>query len=105
MSGAIDREEYAKWSFHICGMACLKMLLAHWRKKVMPTIELMKMSAGNTAATLFKRMALSKGCFIAPLYPSFRISLDWMPRLKNIRRSKTYTKNLSKELYIFFRSS
>ncbi|WP_019122690.1 C39 family peptidase [Brevibacillus massiliensis] len=43
LSGASDRDEYARWSSHICGMACLKMLLAHWKKQVMPTIELMKL--------------------------------------------------------------
>ncbi|MEJ8545819.1 C39 family peptidase [Brevibacillus borstelensis] len=41
-SGATDQEEYATWSFHICGMACLKMLLAHRQKRIAPTIELMK---------------------------------------------------------------
>ncbi|PPA88460.1 hypothetical protein C4A76_08415 [Brevibacillus laterosporus] len=42
LSGAVDRDEYAQWSFHICGMACLKMLLAHWHNRIIPTIELMK---------------------------------------------------------------
>lgn len=42
MSGASDQNEYARWSFHICGMACLKMLLAHWQKRIIPTIDLMK---------------------------------------------------------------
>lgn len=42
LSGASDREEYARWCSHICGMACLKMLLAHWQNRCIPTIELMK---------------------------------------------------------------
>ncbi|NGQ93599.1 hypothetical protein G3578_00205 [Brevibacillus sp. SYP-B805] len=42
LSGASDRDEYAQWSFHICGMACLKMLLAHWQHRIIPTIDLMK---------------------------------------------------------------
>lgn len=42
LSGASDRDEYAHWSSHICGMACLKMLLAHWQKRNIPTIDLMK---------------------------------------------------------------
>lgn len=41
-SGAIDSEEYARWCDHICGMACLKMLLAQTTGQVIPTIELMK---------------------------------------------------------------
>lgn len=42
MSGASDQNEYAQWSFHICGMACLKMLLAHLKNRTIPTIDLMK---------------------------------------------------------------
>lgn len=42
MSGAVDRQEYAEWSSHICGMACLKMLLARWKNVIIPTIELAK---------------------------------------------------------------
>jgi hypothetical protein len=42
LSGASNRDEYAQWSFHICGMACLKMLLAHLQKRIIPTIDLMK---------------------------------------------------------------
>ncbi|MGE6258404.1 C39 family peptidase [Heyndrickxia sporothermodurans] len=42
LSGATSREEYAQWSSHICGMACLKMILAQWRNQIIPTIELMK---------------------------------------------------------------
>ncbi|MCR8964942.1 C39 family peptidase [Brevibacillus halotolerans] len=42
LSGGIDRDKYARWSFHICGMACLKMLLADWHDRIIPTLELMK---------------------------------------------------------------
>ncbi len=42
LSGASNRDEYAEWSSHICGMACLKMLLAHWYQQLIPTIDLMK---------------------------------------------------------------
>ena len=42
LSGASDSHEYAKWCSHICGMACLKMLLAHWQERVIPTIALAK---------------------------------------------------------------
>ncbi|GED69808.1 hypothetical protein BRE01_35100 [Brevibacillus reuszeri] len=41
-SGAADQNEYARWCSHICGMACLKMLLAQWRNITIPTIELTK---------------------------------------------------------------
>lgn len=42
LSGASDRDEYALWSFHICGMACLKMLLAHSRNIIVPTFHLLR---------------------------------------------------------------
>ena len=42
MSGAADENEYAQWSSHICGMACLKMLLAQLMNKTIPTMDLMK---------------------------------------------------------------
>lgn len=42
MSGAADENEYAQWSSHICGMACLKMLLAHLMNRTIPTMDLMK---------------------------------------------------------------
>lgn len=41
-SGAITPEEYEKWSWNCCGMACLKMLLAHARSTLVPTITLAK---------------------------------------------------------------
>lgn len=77
LSGAIDREEYAKWSFHICGMACLKMLLAHWRKKVMPTIELMKQCREYGGYTVQEDGAI-KGLFYRPFvsFISDKFGLD-----------------------------
>jgi Peptidase_C39 like family len=41
-SGAVDPHEYAQWCKHICGMASLKMVLAHLQNRIIPTIELMK---------------------------------------------------------------
>jgi hypothetical protein len=29
LSGAYDRAEYIEWANHVCGMACLKMVLSH----------------------------------------------------------------------------
>jgi hypothetical protein len=41
-SGATSQQEYAEWANHICGMACLKMILAARTGIVHPTIELAK---------------------------------------------------------------
>lgn len=50
-SGASSQIEYVQWSRHLCGMACLKMLLA---------------AAGNTTYTTFqlKQLALQDGAYI-----------------------------------------
>lgn len=40
-SGAESSEEYALWSPHICGMACLKMILAHRFDRNVPTMTLL----------------------------------------------------------------
>ncbi|MEN4921169.1 hypothetical protein ABE485_21050 [Achromobacter spanius] len=39
-SGARDVDEYARWASHVCGMACLKMVLAARNGRVHPTLEL-----------------------------------------------------------------
>lgn len=39
-SGASTPEEYADWSWSGCGLACLKMILAHALKQVIPLVTL-----------------------------------------------------------------
>ncbi|WP_447921184.1 hypothetical protein [Achromobacter aegrifaciens] len=39
-SGARDVDEYARWASHVCGMACLKMVLAARDGRHYPTLEL-----------------------------------------------------------------
>lgn len=39
-SGATTKEEYELWSWNGCGMACLKMILAHRFNKIIPIVEL-----------------------------------------------------------------
>jgi hypothetical protein len=39
-SGARSLSEYATWAGHVCGMACLKMILAACAGRVVPTLEL-----------------------------------------------------------------
>lgn len=41
-SGAKDAKEYTSWSWTGCGMACLKMILAHSQQKVVPLVLLGK---------------------------------------------------------------
>ena len=44
-SGAETLDEYAGWAANICGMACLKMILAS-RGEIVPTIELARRCTG-----------------------------------------------------------
>lgn len=41
-SGAKDVEEYTSWSWSCCGMACLKMILAHKNNEIIPLVTLGK---------------------------------------------------------------
>lgn len=43
-SGARDRDEYVRWASHVCGMACLKMVLAARDGQEHPTLELARRS-------------------------------------------------------------
>ncbi|MGP4001432.1 C39 family peptidase [Streptomyces sp. 8N706] len=39
-SGAASPEEYEFWSWRLCGMACLRMALDHWRGQAPPAVSL-----------------------------------------------------------------
>jgi hypothetical protein len=39
-SGAKTPQEYAEWAGHLCGMACLKMVLAHRLERTIPLFDL-----------------------------------------------------------------
>ncbi|ANM77704.1 peptidase C39 like family protein [Serratia marcescens] len=43
-SGARDRAEYIEWANHVCGMACLKMVLGHRDGETPPLLELARRS-------------------------------------------------------------
>lgn len=43
-SGARDRAEYVEWANHVCGMACLKMVLGHRDGAAPPLLELARRS-------------------------------------------------------------
>ncbi len=43
-SGARDIDEYVRWASHVCGMACLKMVLAARSGRAYPTLELARRS-------------------------------------------------------------
>lgn len=43
-SGAVDQAEYCEWANHVCGMACLKMVLTHRHGKAPLLLELARRS-------------------------------------------------------------
>ena len=45
-SGAADPAEYARWAGHLCGMACLKMVLAAETGRAVPALELARLATG-----------------------------------------------------------
>lgn len=50
-SGARDVNEYSRWANHLCGMACLKMVLAARTGIVWPTLELARLATKYGAYT------------------------------------------------------
>lgn len=63
-SGARDVEEYVRWANHVCGMACLKMVLAARSGQIHPTLELARRSLAFGAYT--DREGEIKGLIYAP---------------------------------------
>ncbi|KCB22980.1 C39 family peptidase [Bordetella hinzii] len=43
-SGAVTQDEYIEWANHVCGMACLKMVLAARLGRVEPTLTLARLA-------------------------------------------------------------
>ncbi|CAM5282684.1 hypothetical protein GCM10010329_43550 [Streptomyces spiroverticillatus] len=50
--GAVSPEEYDWWSWRLCGMACLRMCLAHWG---LPVPTAMELAAGCVEAGAYVR--------------------------------------------------
>ncbi|CAB3900568.1 hypothetical protein LMG26854_05480 [Achromobacter aegrifaciens] len=63
-SGARDVDEYARWASHVCGMACLKMVLAARDGRQYPTLELARGSLAYGAYTVEGEQI--KGMIYAP---------------------------------------
>ena len=64
-SGAASQAEYAEWANHICGMACLKMILAARTGTVYPTMELTR------AAVEFGAYVIGEGGIRGMTYAPF----------------------------------
>ncbi|MBX5239461.1 C39 family peptidase [Rhizobium sp. NLR22b] len=64
-SGAATIEEYARWAVNVCGMACLKMILAA-RGEIHPTLELARACTRYGGYVVNEIDASIKGLIYAP---------------------------------------
>jgi len=64
-SGAPTIEEYARWAVNVCGMACLKMILAA-RGEIHPTLELARACTAYGGYVVNEIDASIKGLIYAP---------------------------------------
>ncbi|QSY92847.1 hypothetical protein J2J97_12330 [Rhizobium bangladeshense] len=64
-SGAATIEEYAQWAVNVCGMACLKMILAA-RGEIHPTLELARACTVYGGYVVNEIDASIKGLIYAP---------------------------------------
>lgn len=65
-SGASCIDEYAAWAWNICGMACLKMILADRTGIIWPTIKLAKRCAAYGGYVFEPETTVIKGLIYAP---------------------------------------
>jgi hypothetical protein len=65
-SGAASIDDYAAWASHICGMACLKMVLAALTGTTWPTIELARRCTIYGGYTVEPETGAIKGLIYAP---------------------------------------
>ncbi|MGO4563322.1 C39 family peptidase [Rhizobiales bacterium 3FA27D7] len=65
-SGASSIDEYTAWAWNICGMACLKMILAARTGIIWPTIELAKRCAAYGGYVVEPETTVIRGLIYAP---------------------------------------
>ena len=73
-SGASSPQEYAFWADHICGMACLKMILAARAGAVYPTLELARKATEYGAYVVGD--GTIKGMIYAPFVNMIKAEFD-----------------------------
>lgn len=66
-SGAQTIEEYSRWAGHVCGMACLKMILAARTGTVVPTLELARQCTEAGGYVVDPDTGRIRGLIYAPL--------------------------------------
>lgn len=74
-SGAHTVEEYAAWAWNVCGMACLKMILAARTGRIVPTLELARACTKYGGYTVDAATGVIKGLIYAPFVQFVRTEL------------------------------
>lgn len=79
-SGARSKIEYAEWSWNMCGMACLKMILAHRNDTVVPVVTLGKLclKQGGYSQPFDTSNGMDYRRFVAFIKKEFNISAKIM---------------------------
>ncbi|MGZ9721137.1 C39 family peptidase [Rhizobium miluonense] len=79
-SGARDIEEYAHWAANLCGMACLKMVLAARTGKTVPIMDL-AMGCRDYGGYVEEPDGRIRGLIYAPFIPFVRDRFDLNARV------------------------
>ncbi len=84
-SGARSLEEYVAWANNVCGMACLKMVLAAQTGRIVPTIELARRCTEYGGYTISETGDI-KGLIYAPfvefIHREFGLKAEVVTRIK-----------------------
>lgn len=82
-SGALSKAEYVSWSWSSCGMACLKMILAHRNNEIIPIVTLGKQCSayGGYDFPLETSVGLKYAPFVRFLKQAFGITAKVVPTL------------------------
>lgn len=75
-SGARSLDEYVTWASHVCGMACLKMILAARTDRIVPTLELARTCTTYGGYTVDRDTGDIKGLIYAPFVKFVGQELD-----------------------------
>jgi hypothetical protein len=97
-SGATTKQEYQAWSWSGCGMACTKMLLAHWTHHVVPLVELGKKCAAY-GGYIFP-LETSPGLFYKPYLTFVKQEFGWNAHISQGMTQIELMHELSKGNYI-----
>ncbi|KAA1178040.1 hypothetical protein FP026_22845 [Rhizobium tropici] len=80
LSGALSVEDYARWAGNLCGMACLKMVLAARTGKTIPIMEL-AMGCRDYGGYIEEPDGRIKGLIYAPFVPFVKARFDMNARV------------------------